>query len=393
MIFSPPREAAATGFPYARIDLGALRRNWRYLASLSADVPPMAVVKADAYGHGILETARVFLEEGCRFFATGTVAEGVFLRQELTALGASNVTILPLLGIMDEKDAAVSFEADLVPLIHSAWQAALVARAYSGSAPLPVAVKIETGMSRLGFRPEDTGELLTALREAGNLAPTLLLSHLAAADDPTQDASVAAQVAFFLEAYAALRSFWPEIGISLANSAAYLAKDTLLSALPRHTGRPGYALYGGNPFAGTSREPLGRALEPAMAVVAPVLGVHDLAAGRTVSYGRTFTAPAAMRVAVVGAGYADGFSRGLSGKGHVCIRGARCPVLGRVCMQMHVADVTHVPEAQAGDEAYLLGGTGEGRIGMEDLAREWGTIPYEIFCILGGNRRVYSGRP
>lgn len=386
MAFFPPWEAGAAGFPYARIDLGALRRNWRYLVSLSKETPPMAVVKADAYGHGILEAARVFREEGCRFFATGTVSEGVFLRRALADAGAA---ILPLLGVMDERDVAASLEAGLVPLLHSARQVALVGRAHSGPSPLPVAVKIETGMSRLGFRPAQTNELIAALRHAGNLEPALLLSHLAAADDPAQDASVEAQVASFLEAYGALRSFWPEIGISLANSAAYLAGDTLLAGLPRHIGRPGYALYGGNPFAGTSREFLGNALEPVMEVAAPVLCVHDLPAGRSVSYGRAFTAPADMRVAVIGAGYADGFSRGLSGKGRVCIRGERCPVLGRVCMQMHIVDVTTVPGVEAGDEACLLGGTGAGRIGMEELARHWGTIPYEVFCVLGRNKRVY----
>lgn len=367
-----------------------MRRNWRRLAALSRETPPMAVIKADAYGHGILEAARVFWEEGCRFFATGTVAEGVFLRRALADAGASGAAVLPLLGIVDERDVSASFEAGLLPLIHSGRQAGLLAGAHTGPSPLPVAVKVETGMSRLGFRSAQTEELVASLRQAGNLEPALLLSHLAAADDPAQDASVAAQVASFLEIYGALRAFWPNIGVSLANSAAHLARDTLLAALPpRHIARPGYALYGGNPFAGTSRECLGKALEPAMEVVAPVLCVHDLPAGRSVSYGRTFTAPAAMRVAVIGAGYADGFSRGLSGRGGVCIRGERCPVLGRVCMQMHIVDVTRVSGAAAGDEVRLLGGTGAGRITMEELARDWGTIPYEVFCILGRNRRVY----
>jgi alanine racemase len=119
------------------------------------------------------------------------------------------------------------------------------------------------------------------------------------------------------------------------------------------------------------------------------LGVHDLAGGQAVSYGGTFTAGKDMRIAVVGAGYADGFSRALSGKGHVCIRGERCPVIGRVCMQMHMVAVDHVPGAARGDAAYLLGGEGPGAVSPQDIAGEWGTIPHEVFAGFGKNPRLY----
>jgi alanine racemase len=349
----------------------------------------MAVIKADAYGHGLEPVARVLLDAGCRALAVGGMDEGVLLRRALGEAGR-DVAILPLLGVLSQGDAAAAVENRLVPLVSSAGQAALVNAAWPGPEPLPVAVKVETGMARLGFRADETREFIAALRSFAAIRPSLLLSHLAAADDPAQDASVAGQVDRFLAAYAAMREFWPDMAVSLANSAGHLAQDILLAKLPPHIGRPGFALYGGNPFAGTSREHLGSALLPAMEAAAPVMGVHDLAPGQTVSYGRTFTAPKAMRIAVVGAGYADGFSRGLSGRGHVCIRGKRCPVLGRVCMQMHIADVTHVPGASPGDAAHILGGEGAGAIAMGDLARDWGTIPYEAFCILGRNPRVYS---
>lgn len=381
--------SAATGLVSVRVDLGALRRNWRFLLARARGEPPMAVVKGDAYGHGIVEVSRALLEEGCMTFAVGSVAEGVFLRRAFAGHGARHVRILPLLGVLDERDAAAVVAHGLLPLVHSPREAALLGAAHSGAAPLPVAVKVDTGMGRLGFRSAQMKELVAALRAAGNLAPVLLLSHLAAADDPAEDAAVADQVASFLETYATLRAMWPGMAASIANSAGHLAADALLAAMPPHVGRPGFALYGGNPFAGTARAALGAALEPVMAVSAPVLAVHDLAPGESVSYGRTFTAPAPMRVAVIGAGYADGFSRGLSGRGAVHLGGARRPVLGRVCMQMHMADVTHFPAARAGDEAFLLGGEGAERIGADELAGLWGTIPYEVFCMLGKNRRTY----
>lgn len=375
------------GLPVARISLGSLRRNWLFLASLSRGLPPMGVIKADAYGHGLEPVARTLMDAGCRTLAVGSIDEGIYLRR---SLAGSDVAIMPLLGVLTEKDAAAAVAHALVPCIGSAEQAAFVSRAWSGPSPLPVAVKVETGMSRLGFRAHETREFIDALRSFANLRPSLLLSHLAAADDPDKEDSVAAQVERFLDAYAGLREYWPDIAVSLANSAGYLAQDALLAALPSHIGRPGFAVYGGNPFAGTSRESLGSPLLPVMEVAAPVMGVHSLAPGRTVSYGCTFTATEEMRVAVIGAGYADGFSRGLSGKGHVSIRGRRCSILGRVCMQMHIVDVTHVPEASYGDAAFILGGEGDGIITMADISRDWGTIPYEVFCLLGKNLRAYS---
>ena len=376
------------GLPVVRINLEAIRRNWLHLASLAKSLPPMAVIKADAYGHGLEPVARILLEAGCRTLAVGSMDEGVWLRKKLAGKG-DGITILPLLGVLSPRDAFSAVDNNLVPLVSSAGQAAFVSAAWTGAAPLPVALKVETGMSRLGFRVSAIGDFIAALRTHANLRPSLLLSHFAAADDPDQDASVASQVELFLAAYAASREFWPGIIPSLCNSAGYLAQDTHLASFSSHMGRPGFALYGGNPFEGTTREHLGKALLPAMEVTAPVMGVHDLVPGQTVSYGRTFTATETMRIAVVGAGYADGFSRGLSAKGHVSIRGEKCPVLGRVCMQMHIVDVARVPDVSLGDVAHILGGEGPGCVSMNNIAKDWGTIPYEVLCAFGKNPRMY----
>lgn len=376
------------GLVETRVNLKNLCGNWRRLVALARREAPMAVVKADAYGHGVFDVAAVLAAEGCRVFAAGSVAESVVLRSSLARSGWNGV-VLPLLGVNNEHEAAAVFEHSLTPLVHSARQIDFLRAAHSGGAVLDVAVKVESGMSRLGVRPGRLEAFIAALRGAPFLRPVMALSHFAAADDPNQEASVAAQVARFGEACAALRQLWPGIVPSIANSAAYLAQNSLLARMPDHIGRPGYALYGGNPFAGTRREGEGAGFAPVMEASAPVLSVHDLPGGMSVSYGRTFTAPHDMRVAIVGAGYADGFPRTLSSKGHVCIQGEKCAILGRVCMQMHIVDVSRLPRAEAGDEAYILGGGGAGAVGMEELAAAWGTIPYEIFCALGKNRRAY----
>lgn len=376
------------GLPVTRLSLDNLRRNWLFLSSLAKDLPPMGVIKGDAYGHGLEPVARVLLDAGCRSLAVGTVNEGVILRKILGNAG-KEVPILPLLGVMCPEDAVSAVKSGLLPLVSSVEQASYVSAVWFGPDPLPVAVKVETGMARLGFRSQEMQDCVSAMRSFANLRPTRLLSHLAAADDPAQDESVARQAEQFLAAYKAMREFWPDIVLSLANSACHLSQDKHLAALPPQISRIGYALYGGNPFFGTSREHLGSALLPTMEAAAPVMGVHELAKGQTVGYGRTFTAEKDMRIAVIGAGYADGFSRGLSSKGHVCIRGVCCPVVGRVCMQMHMVAVDHVPGVACGDAAYLLGGDGAGAISMQDLAKDWGTIPHEVFTSFGKNPRVY----
>lgn len=372
------------GLPRVRISLSSLRRNWRFLNANAGSVPPLAVIKADAYGHGMLTAAKTLMEEGCRIVAAGSVSEGAALRASLGKDGAE-LAILPLLGVVTEEDAAICLEYTLIPLVQSVQAAAWLKTAHTGGTPLPIAVKVETGMSRLGFRHDGLRDIIEMLKSAPNLLPAYLLSHLASADDPEQEESVVAQVFWFMEAFTAFSDVWPAIMPSLANSAGLLARERLLKGMPAHLARPGYALYGGNPFAGTIWEGLGETLSPVMSVSAPILGVHTLPKGGAVSYGRTFTAPEEMKIAIVGAGYADGFSRSLSGRGRVSVHGVQCPVLGRVCMQMHIADVSHVPEVTCGDTAYLLGGA----VTMADVAADWGTIPYEVFCLLGKNTREY----
>ncbi|THB66094.1 MAG: alanine racemase, partial [Desulfovibrio sp.] len=272
------------------------------------------------------------------------------------------------------------------PLVYSSDQLRRLDEAANKlSIPARVAIKFDTGMGRLGFGVDDAAKVVETLAGLSGVEPVLVASHLATADDPAEREYVLDQAARFDQAASVLRQAYPGLAGSLANSAGLLGYPEL-----RHEGqRPGIAMYGANPFYGTSLERLGRDLQPAMDVTAPILQVHGLAQGESVSYGRIFAASRDMRVAVVAAGYADAYSRHLSstdGLGaQMLVKGERAPVIGRVCMQMTAIDVTHIPGVEPGERAFLLGGEGDNAVRPEELAQWWGTIPYEVFCLLGQN--------
>lgn len=392
--------AAQDAYFAVTVHLDRLRHNWSLLnAGLAgrgdaSSVWPalMPVVKADAYGHGMLPVARTLFAQGARAFALGSVKEAVHLLRAFPPLARDGARLVALLGIQSKQDVRLVLAHGLIPLLHR-WDQIdlLIGHAPSGS-KIPVAIKVDTGMSRLGFRRQEVPALLERLCAAGSLLPTLLLSHLSSADEPESATTTNAQVVRFTDIFMAFKSLWPDIAPSLANSAGFLQADSL-PLLPGNVARPGFTLYGGNPFAGTIMEAFGRGFRPVMEACAPILELRDLDKGDSVSYGGTFTAPRPMRAAVIGAGYSDGVSRMLSGRGAVCIRGVRAPVLGRVCMQMFMVDVSGIPDAALGDKAYILGGEGAASVTPADLAAAWGTIPYEVFCILGKNKRAYRGLP
>jgi alanine racemase len=369
----------------ARIDLAAIVANYELLRAAAPGLLP--VVKADAYGHGLYPVAWALARAGAGAMAVGTVAEAAHLR----ALPFAG-DILALLGPIHRgddgapDDYGLILENDLTALIHNRDQLERlgeIAAARGKTAKL--ALKFDTGMGRLGFSRKDARAVIAALGKYPSLNPVMLCSHLATADDAEDDAYATAQG----EAYGGILEEFAVAGItldvSLANSAAILSRPDLSLG----TGRAGIALYGANPFWGTAKAGLGAGLAPAMSVSAKVIAVHDLAAGAGVSYGLTFTAARDMRVAVVQAGYADAYSRLGSNTALMHLRGARVPVVGRVCMQLTAIDVSHVPAARPGDTAWLLGGEGEEPIRGEELAEWWQTIPYEVFCLLGMNKREY----
>lgn len=367
-----------------RVRLAAIRANYRLLCSHGSRV--IGVIKGDAYGHGLYEVAQALAQEGCDTFAIGSVEEGAALRQFLNGAGIK-ARIISLLGPVDPEDYALLWEHEIIPFVASFRQletlAGQAARAGKG---LSVSLKFDTGMARLGFVPGDIPRLVDRLREAPLVRPIMASSHLATADDPEAVNFVMAQADRFEEMIAALNQAGFALEANLANSAGILAHQKL----HHQSQRGGIALYGANPFAGSAWEHLGRGLAPAMEVRAKIVAVHALKKGQCISYGCTYTAERNMRVAIVAAGYADAYSRGISGKGaQMLVAGRRAPQIGRVCMQLCACDVSDVPDVREGDWAVLLGGSGPLAISAEELASWWGSISYEVFCLLGMNRRVY----
>lgn len=368
----------------ARVRLDDLVHNFHFLRERTAgpaEVVP--VVKADAYGHGLLPAAGALRRAGAATFAVGTVEEALALRTN-----DPDSTIIALLGPLFPDEDEALWTGRITPFVHSFEVLSRLVGLAGTRGPLDVAIKCDTGMSRLGFIQADMARLVDVLAGRPELRVTYLASHLATSDDPEAFGYVVEQAETFRAIGRTLAAAGHVFRSSLCNSAGILAhREHHFEAV-----RAGIALYGANPFHGTPLAGLGHGLRPAMDVVTRVVSVHDLPSGRSISYGRTFTAPRDMRVAVVAAGYADGYSRGLSNRGFFQIRGTRVPIVGRVCMQLTAADVGAAPDVAPGDEAFLLGGEGESAIRPEELADWWDSIPYEAFCILGLNKREYVSR-
>lgn len=376
----------ARAFTYSRchVNLGAIRRNFQRLGNPRHLMP---VIKADAYGHGLVRVARTLADAGAARFAVGIPGEGAALRE-----AGFSQDIVPLMGCVEADDWRVAIGRQLIPMVGNfgdldALEAALGELPGSGAR---VAIKCDTGMSRLGFSSDDLPLLLDRLANLENVSPVMLISHLACADMPEECVFTDTQIRSFDAFYNALAPRYPQLARSLGNSAAALG----VSASLYDFARPGLALYGGNPFAGTSLARAGEEFEWAMSVSSPILHVRDLAPGQSVSYGRIFTAPRAMRVAVAACGYATGVARCLSNRMSLLVRGRRAPQIGRVCMSMLMLDVSEIPEARPGDLAWIMGGSplaGHKPIDALELAELLNTIPYEVLCLLGAlNPRVYD---
>jgi alanine racemase len=344
------------------IDLGALVANWRTLAAKAPGANTSAVVKADGYGVGALDAGKALASGGCDTFFVGLPEEGLRLRAALPS-----ATIYILAGLLPGSDAAL-IRANLRPVLGStaeidAWIAARRAGATTGAA-----IHVDTGMNRLGLTASEARKL-TAPDRIAALAPSLLMSHLACADTPAHPLN-----ARQLAAFRAVRSALPQVPASLANSSGiYLGPDYHFDLT-----RPGVALYGAVFIDG--KPPL----QTVAKLEARVLRVRDVAAGDTVGYGATETAATQRRIAVLGAGYADGYHRAASSRdgrpgANVFLRGRMAPLVGRVSMDLIAVDVTAVPGVEAGDWAELFGPN----LPVDEVAAHAGTIGYELLTGLG----------
>ncbi|MCC6346007.1 MAG: alanine racemase [Nitrospirales bacterium] len=368
----------------AEIDLRALSANLRVVRGLARS-RVIAVVKADAYGHGAVEVSRRLVKDGADYLAVAFTDEAKILRQA----GIS----VPLLVLFDSRPGGDDVLVhDLIPVVGSKESASALSReAERGNREISVHVKVDTGMGRIGLGGDaarEIGEisLLRGIRIAG------VMSHFSEAD--LIDVSFAQKQ---INKFRALQSELSAGGVEVP--LFHMANSAAIMALPEsHFGavRPGLMLYGYSPLErGSAPEgspsPAAVSLQPVMTVKTRIVALRKMPAGAPVSYCRTFVTQRESRIAVIALGYADGFNRKFSNNAEVLVRGKRAPVVGRVCMDLTMVDVTEVPDAEEGDDVVILGKQGELSLDAAELARRADTIPYEMLIALGSKaRRVYK---
>ena len=346
------------------IDLQAIRDNYAYLRSLAPESRVIAVIKADAYGHGAVQVARALPDADA--FAVATSMEALELRE-----AGIEQKILVLGGVVDAREMQDCIDAGLDPVIHQDWQLRLLADA-DRHRPIDIWLKFNSGMGRLGFEAEELEAALAFLLDLKGLGEIRLMTHLANADD-RQDGKSLEQ----LERIDALGLQNHEWGV--ANSAGIVAWP----GARRPWVRAGIALYGADPMLDHQTQ---QCLKPAMQFESQLLAVNQRRKGQGIGYGGRFVCPRDMRVGVVAAGYADGYPRHLQG-GQVLVNGQHAPVIGRVSMDMITIDLEGI-DAFAGDRVILWG---RDPLAI-DIAERSETIAYELFCHAGCHgARVYRG--
>lgn len=367
----PAAQALAT----LHVDLDALVANWRLLAARAAPAECAAVIKADAYGVGIAPAAQALAAAGCRTFFVAHLSEALRVRETV----GPGLTIYVLNGILDDTEtlAALAHD-DIRPVIASQEQLRLWTSYHPRHGARPAcAVQIDTGMNRFGLSVIQAETLAEKIRD---VSPALVMTHFVSSeyrDDPLNER----QIERFERATARL----PGIARSMANSSAIFLPQRPFYDLVR----PGYALYGGNPFPDQPNP-----MRPVVRLSAPILQIRDIEAGETVGYNAQWTAKRRSRLAVIGVGYADGIPRNAMATeaqagGEALVLGTRCPFAGRVSMDIIVLDVTDVtdPALAPGVEAELLNDV----ITVDDLASRSKTIGYEILTSLGRRyHRIYA---
>jgi alanine racemase len=372
---------ASTRPNWAEVSRSALRHNFAALQQhVGPSVVVCAVVKCDAYGHGSEACANALEQEGASWFGVTSTDEGVALRDS-----GIRSRILIMVGAWqgEEEDA---LRHDLTPTVHRIEdvEAVALAAAHIGRRdPVPVHLKIDTGMARLGLPLAELDTFARRIKLIPQVRLEGVFSHLASAE-VLDDADALCQKQRFDAALRTLASHGMHPAIRhLANSAATLGRpDNWYNFV-----RPGMAIYGyelplihrGTPPSGLL-SPLG--LRPALSWKTRVLSLRKVPTGQALGYNGTYVTRTPARIAVIAAGYGDGYYRKLSPGGCVLLRGERAPIVGRISMDLTIVDVSHIPGADIGDEVVLVGHSGEQSITAVDLARWSDTIPYEILCNL-----------
>ncbi|HXH85400.1 MAG TPA: alanine racemase [Nitrospira sp.] len=357
---------------YASINLAALKHNLLQIQGrLAGGCQILAVVKANAYGHGAVEISRALVQQGVSRLAVASINEGIALRE-----AGVTADIIVMVEFFDEHVQELLTHR-LTPVVTgSRLLPALAKAAEAHDISFPIHIKVDTGMGRLGFSPEDLAALLDALSSWKSLRVEGFMTHLADSDgaDPTHTERQ-------LESFRRMLNQIAQRGLSVpfvhaANSAAIIRFPQAHFSLVR----PGIMLYGYHTLPNNVPCPV---LKPVLSLRSTVIQIRTINPGDSISYNRTFVAARKSQIAVLPIGYADGYSRRLSNNGAVLIRGRRAPIVGIVCMDMTMVDVTDIGSVQAGEEVTLIGSQGQEAIGADDIASWTDTIPYEVLCAIG----------
>lgn len=352
------------------IDLQALAENYRILKARARGAEVAGIVKANAYGLGVDKVAPVLVAEGCEQFFVATAEEGVQLR---SIIGVDPV--IAVLGGLPSGDLAMFTAHRLVPVLNNIADIDLWYAVGGGG---PSILHVDTGMNRLGLSAEETRIIVDDPRRLAGMNIPLVMSHYACADEPGHPLTFL-QAERFSQVRNVLATYLPNARWSLANSAALFAYSDDLYDLVR----PGYALYGGNPLAGQPNP-----MRAVASLSVRLLQTHNARQGETVGYGATYRLERDSRLGIAGIGYADGFSRGLSGEGTMFWQGQALPVLGRVSMDLTIVDLTGITglAPQTGDMLEVLGPNQS----VDMLAAQAETIGYEVLTTFGRRHaRIY----
>ncbi len=366
---------------YAEIDLGAIAYNLQQIRAKVAPAGVMAVVKANAYGHGALEVARTALASGATHLAVALVEEGIELRA-----GGLKAPILVFGGTVPEQ-AALFLEHDLIATVYERQGAhALAQAAQQAGKAARVHVKVDTGMGRVGVAWTEALPFLNWLAGERGLQIDGIYTHFATSDEKDK-AFAELQLARFAEVLEGVQAMGLRVLRHAANSGAILDLPGSYFDLVR----PGVMMYGYYPSPHTSRSV---PLRPAMTLKSRVLYVKNVERGTSISYGRQFIAPQATTIATLPVGYADGYNRLLSNRGEVLIRGRKYPVVGRVCMDQIMVDLGPESDIRPGEEVVLFGRQGDEEVSVYSICEKLQTIPYEVTCWVSARvPRVHTRSP
>jgi len=367
------------------IDLDALAHNLRAARRLTGGrTKIMAVVKADAYSHGLVPVARRLVAEGAAALGVGRVDEVEALRR--AGLG---VPVVILSGVLpQEAEKAVRLRS--LPVIFDLEAAEATAQAGQRlGRQAQCLLKVDTGLGRLGFSVDELDPLAERLAALEGLFVRGLVTHLATAED--EDKTYALKQ---IDRFQGALAFFKDRGFDFdLNSAANSAGVLGLTASHFDLVRPGVMLYGYGPDGQAAGTKKGEELKPVMTFKTRLIQVREVPAQTSVSYGRTYTTPAPARLGVIPLGYGQGLARTLSNQGAMLVQGRRAPIRGRVCMTSTVLDLTGLPETQAGDEVVVMGRQGQEALWADEVAKAAGTICQEVLCLLGSlNPRIYLGK-